>query len=247
MARGAPATPWAAILLRLAALAALFVGAALLWRWSAPHWQALPTLAPSARAALLVGAGAVMTALGAPRQAVAFAAGAAFGLLPALALALAAQLGGCALDYLWARLARGLWRGKQGKGRDGGKLGRLGQWRERLCAVPFRATLMLRLFPVGNNLLLNLAGGFLALPPLPFLAASLLGYLPQTLIFVLLARGARLGHGVEGVLSLILFLAATLAGYGLWRAESAAFAAPTGTIGAEASGANSALSPRSLE
>jgi uncharacterized membrane protein YdjX (TVP38/TMEM64 family) len=154
-----------------------------------------------------------MTALGAPRQAVAFAAGASFALGPA-------QMLGCALDYLWARLFRGLWQGRAEK-----RVGRLGQWREQLRAVPFRATLMLRLLPFGNNLVLNLAAGFLSLPPFPFLAASAIGYLPQTLIFVLLARGARLGRGIEGGLGLVLFVAASLLGYGLWRRIAAEGAA----------------------
>lgn len=215
--------PWRGLLARLAALALLLFATMLLWRRSAPYWRELPALSAGVRAALLIGAGGVMTALGLPRQAVAFAAGTSFGLAPALLLALLAQTLGCALDYLWARLARGLWRR-----REGGVTGRLGIWRERLCALPFRATLMLRLLPVGNNLLLNLAAGLLALPPLPFLAASALGYLPQTLIFVLLARGVRLGHGAEGALGLLLFLAASLLGYGLWRSAAAGGARLTG-------------------
>jgi uncharacterized membrane protein YdjX (TVP38/TMEM64 family) len=57
--------------------------------------------------------------------------------------------------------------------------------------APFLKILMLRLFPVGSNLLTNLLSGSIKVPFNAFIQASLLGYLPQTVIFLLL------GHGIS--------------------------------------------------
>ena len=83
-----------------------------------------------------------------------------------------------------------------------------------LRAHPFGSTLALRLFPVGNNLALNLLAGLSGLASLPFLAASALGYLPQTVVFALLGKGVR----VDGAWQLALagLLLALSVGLGLW-------------------------------
>jgi len=67
---------------------------------------------------------------------------------------------------------------------------------------------------VGNNLVLNLLAGVSGLRPLPFLAASALGYLPQTVVFALLGKGVR----VDGAWQLALagVLLALSIGLGLW-------------------------------
>ena len=63
--------------------------------------QSLPTAHLSV--AGLVALGAIACAVGVPRQVVAFVAGYGWGLLPGIALALAAQLVGCAANLFWAR------------------------------------------------------------------------------------------------------------------------------------------------
>lgn len=160
--------------------------------------------------ALFVLAGAAAVAAGAPRQAVAFLGGYGYGAALGTALALAAQVLGCALSFLWARLVGREWAERRLAGRFGRRLRPL---RDALAESPFGATLALRLLPVGNNLALTLLAGMGGLPALPFLAASALGYLPQTLVFALLGKGVR----VEGVwqlgLSALLLLAS--AGIGL--------------------------------
>ena len=158
----------------------------------------------------LVG-GALATAVGVPRQAVAFLAGYAFGTVIGVAVALGAQLLGCALAYGWARaVARG-WAERRLAGRFGPRLRPVV---ETLRDNPFGAALALRLFPVGNNLALNLLAGMSALPALPFLSASALGYLPQTLVFALLGKGVR----VDGMaqLGLSAALLAISIGLGVW-------------------------------
>lgn len=157
-------------------------------------------------------ASALAVAIGMPRQTVAFAAGLGFGVWRGLALALAAQMLGCLADFLWARTLAGP-----------GLRRRIaaGHWRrlaDHLAASPFRATLMLRLLPVGNNLVLNLAAGFAGLAAFPFLAASLIGYVPQSVVFVLLGSGIAIGARARIALGFGLFAASFLLGLALLRA-----------------------------
>jgi uncharacterized membrane protein YdjX (TVP38/TMEM64 family) len=74
--------------------------------------------------------------------------------------------------------------------------------------------LALRLLPVGNNLALNLLAGMSGIPAVAFLVASLLGYVPQTVIFALLGKGVR----VDGLwqLALSAVLLAGSIGLGVW-------------------------------
>ena len=168
--------------------------------------QAPAQLGPAA----FVGLAAAACALGLPRQLVAYAAGLGFGLWAGLALAMAAQVIGCAADFVWARAVAREWAARRIRGR----LARLDAVLRR---HPFTATLTLRLLPVGNNLLLNLLAGVSAVAPLPFVAASALGYLPQTLVFVLLGAGIRVGQGAQIGLAIGLFLVASLVGLFLLR------------------------------
>ena len=160
---------------------------------------------------LFVLAGAAATAVGVPRQAVAFLAGYAFGTVIGVGVALAAQLLGCALAFFWAGAVGRGWAERRLAGRFGPRLRPVV---ETLRENPFGAALALRLFPVGSNLALNLLAGMSAIPALPFLAASALGYLPQTVIFALLGKGVR----VDGAWQLALsgLLLAVSVGLGLW-------------------------------
>jgi uncharacterized membrane protein YdjX (TVP38/TMEM64 family) len=160
---------------------------------------------------VFVAMGAAITAAGVPRQSVAFLGGYAFGAALGTALALAAQLLGCAASYGWARLLGRDWAERRLRGRFGHRLRPL---RDVLAASPFGTTLALRLLPVGSNIALNLLAGMAGLRLLPFLAASAIGYLPQTVVFALLGKGIR----VEGAWQLILagVLLAVSIGIGLW-------------------------------
>lgn len=155
--------------------------------------------------------GAALTAMGVPRQTVAFLGGYAYGVVLGTALSLAAQLLGAAASYGFARALGRDWAARRMEGRFGPKLRPL---RDTLRANPFGATLALRLLPVGNNLALNLLAGMAGLGLWPFLAASALGYLPQTVVFALLGKGIR----VEGAwqLGLAVALLAISLGIGLW-------------------------------
>jgi uncharacterized membrane protein YdjX (TVP38/TMEM64 family) len=151
----------------------------------------------------LVALGAIACAVGLPRQVVAFVAGYGWGLLPGIALALAAQMFGCAANLFWARAV----------GRDFARrrlTGRFARLDTVLASRPFTATLAIRLLPIGNNLAVNLLAGISSLPASPFLAASAIGYLPQTVIFVLMGQGSQLGHRTELEISIALLVVSSL-------------------------------------
>jgi uncharacterized membrane protein YdjX (TVP38/TMEM64 family) len=129
----------------------------------------------------------LLTAIGVPRQIPAFVAGYAFGTWSGVAIALLSQLVACATDFIWARaVARDFVKRRFGK--------RLIRIDAALAARPFMTTLTFRLMPVGSNILLNLVAGLSSVRALPFLAASLIGFIPQTIIFALLGRGSAPNH-----------------------------------------------------
>lgn len=167
---------------------------------------------------VFIAVGAAATAAGVPRQGVAFLGGYAFGALDGTIAALAAQVLGCAASYGWARLVGRAWAERRLAGRFGRRLRPL---RDALASSPFGATLALRLLPVGNNLALNLLAGMAAIPPAPFLAASALGYVPQTVVFALLGKGVRVDGAWQLALAVALFAVSVAIGLALLRRHRA--------------------------
>ena len=164
--------------------------------------------------ALFIAAGAAFCAVGVPRQVVAYAAGFAFGTPWGTLLALAAMVAACGADFWWARWVGRSW---ARKAVARGPMGRLARLDRFIAANPFISTLMLRLLPVGNNLALNLLAGVSAIPAAPFVAASALGYLPQTVIFALIGSGARVERPTQIAVGVALFLLSGAAGLVLMR------------------------------
>ncbi|WP_299495622.1 VTT domain-containing protein [uncultured Shewanella sp.] len=70
---------------------------------------------------------------------------------------------------------------------------------------PFYKILLLRLFPVGSNLLTNVFCGGIGIKYFPFISASAVGYIPQTLIFSLIGAGINTLNNQLVYLSLVLF------------------------------------------
>jgi uncharacterized membrane protein YdjX (TVP38/TMEM64 family) len=207
---------------RTGAAAAIAKGAALLAVLLAAGYiarrfgtAALAHATPTAGgAATLVTAGALLCAAGVPRQAVAFAGGYAFGLWPGAALSMLAQLLGCIADFAIARTSGRAWATRRLRGR----LARIDRF---LAANPFTATLTLRLLPVGNNLALNLLAGLSGMPVAPFLAATLIGYVPQTIVFALAGSGVHVDHTSQVALGALLFLVSAVLGFVLLKVSKA--------------------------
>jgi len=168
--------------------------------------------------AVFLAVGTAATAAGMPRQAIAFLGGYAFGAGLGTGLAVAAQLMGCAASFGWARLVGRDWARRRLEGRLGRRLRPL---HDRLVARPFGATLALRLLPVGNNLALNLLAGLSGVSLLPYLAASAVGYLPQTVVFALLGDGVAVDRTTQIALGAALLLASVGLGIWLLRRETA--------------------------
>ena len=160
---------------------------------------------------LLFGAlGTLGTAIGLPRQGLAFVAGLAWGTTAGLVLSLVAAVGGCALT-LWfsGRFLRS--RIERRHPRVVAALTRL------LERDAFAKIVALRLQPLGTNLLTNLCVGLTAMPRRTFLAASALGYVPQMTVFALLGAGVRVESGARLALGGVLLLLSLAIGGVLYR------------------------------
>jgi uncharacterized membrane protein YdjX (TVP38/TMEM64 family) len=151
-----------------------------------------------------------LTAIGLPRQIPCFVAGYAFGPWYGSAIALVAQALACSLDFIWARaLGREFVRRRFGA--------RLRQVDRMLERQPFITVLTLRLLPVGSNILLNLAAGLSAVRALPFIAASAIGFIPQTVIFALIGQGSAPSHAHVLAVGAAMFVVSAILGAFLFR------------------------------
>ncbi len=159
---------------------------------------------------LFLGVAMVATAMGFPRQAVSFLGGYGFGFGEGVLLALGASLLGCILAFFFARLA--------------GRSLVLRLFPERIRRLddflrdhPFSMALLLRLLPVGSNLVTNLAVGVSGIRAVPFFAGSVLGYIPQTVIFALLGSGIHIDPGLRISAGVALFVVSGMLGIHLFR------------------------------
>ncbi|MEO5336363.1 MAG: VTT domain-containing protein [Magnetospirillum sp. WYHS-4] len=159
---------------------------------------------------LYLGAGALLTGVGFPRQAVAFLGGYAFGVVEGTAWSLAATGLGCVGSFFYARfLGRRLV-----ASRFPGKVKRIDDF---LHDNPFSMTLLIRLLPVGSNVATNLLAGVSRVRPLPFLAGSLVGYMPQNLVFALSGSGVTVDSQGRIAVGVVLFVLSGLLGVYLYH------------------------------
>lgn len=148
---------------------------------------------------LFVCVAGMLTAVGVPRQLVSFLGGYAFGLIFGSALAVLATLIGCAASFYCARLLGRAYVVR----RFSGRVHRLDDFIRR---HPLGMTLLIRLSPVGNNLITNLLAGVTSVRPATFFAGSAIGYIPQTMVFALGGSGAHVDPVLRIALSVILFI-----------------------------------------
>lgn len=160
--------------------------------------------------ALFVAMGAMGTGIGLPRQIVAFLGGYAFGFVEGTALALLATVLGCIGSFTYARL---LGRSVV-KRRFAGKIARVDAF---LKENPFSMSLLIRLLPVGNNLITNLLAGVSSASMIGFVGGSALGYIPQMAVFALVGSGIEVDTTFRVSLSAALFVASGAIGVTLYR------------------------------
>jgi uncharacterized membrane protein YdjX (TVP38/TMEM64 family) len=147
---------------------------------------------------VFVAVGAIFTGIGLPRQVFALVSGYLYGATIGTAYALLAEMFGVWLGFVYGRYF----------GRDTLVRRfphRVRQLDELLTRHPFSVTLAVRLFPVGNNLLVNLLAGVSSIGLFPFIAASALGHLPQTMVFAMAGSGIAQNDFLQGALAVILF------------------------------------------
>jgi uncharacterized membrane protein YdjX (TVP38/TMEM64 family) len=160
--------------------------------------------------ALMLALTALVTALGLPRQAPSLLAGYAFGAVVGFGIALAGTVIGSFGAYLYARaLGRSLIPRRLRR--------RMTGLESLLARRPFTASLAVRLFPLGSNLVTNLMAGLIRLRVSAFLAGSALGFVPQTLVFALMGKGMRVDPVWRIGLAAVLFAGSVWLGHHLYR------------------------------
>ena len=159
---------------------------------------------------LFIAVGMLAMAVGLPRQVFAFLGGYAFGFVSGTALALLATVMGCVASFYYARiLARDLMKRRFAR--------RIAQVDAFLGHSPFNMALVIRLLPVGSNLLTNLVAGVSHTAARPFFAGSALGFLPQTLIFALAGSGVNVDPSLRLSIAAALFVISAVIGARLYR------------------------------
>ncbi len=170
---------------------------------------------------IYLGVSALLSGLGLPRQLIAFLGGYAFGAVNGTLLGTIGCGLGCWLAAGYARFF-----GREVISR---RFGRRAEKIDRfLRSQPFNMGLAIRMFPLGSNLITNLAAGISSIPLLPFVLGSTIGYLPQNFVFSLFGGGLN-AESHTGVMlsvggSILLFVASGWLGmltYRRYRKEAA--------------------------
>lgn len=160
--------------------------------------------------ALFVAATCLLMSLGLSRQLVAFLAGYGFGFPLGLLLSLLAVIGACLLTFTVARLLLRDFLLKHYSAR----IRRIDRF---IHTHTFSVTLLFRLLPLGSNWLVNIAAGASDVRSLPFFLGSMLGYIPQMLVFSLVGSGASLGKFWQVAIAMALLVIAAAIGYWLYE------------------------------
>ena len=157
---------------------------------------------------LLIGAAA--TAIGTPRQMIAFLGGYAFGFVEGCWLSTLAATFGCMLSFTFSRVVARTYIRR----RFALKIRPVNLF---LATQPAIKTIIIRLLPVGNNLVTNLVAGVTQVNALAFISGSFVGYLPQMAIFALMGKGIVVMSIWKVGLSVLLFFISGGLSYRLYQ------------------------------
>jgi len=154
--------------------------------------------------------GALLTSIGLPRQIVALSAGYGFDVLSGTLLAIVSVSCGALITFTFARRVARPWV--------------MGKFPDAINAVdkfihdqPFLKIVTVRFAPVGTNMLTNLAAGATVIPASTFFSASVIGFLPQTMIFVLIGNGIAVGSRPQLILAMVLGIVSILLAWLIYR------------------------------
>lgn len=167
--------------------------------------QQLHSLLPDSFGAVLIflSCCALLTAIGMPRQVIAFSCGYSFGVGYGLILATLAASIGLVLTYLFARQFLAEFIQKK-------YLEQSEKVVEFLIENLVLKSFIIRILPLGSNFLTNIIAGACKLPLKPFWFGSSIGFIPQMTIFSLAGSGIRLADTTQLIFSLGLFLSAII-------------------------------------
>lgn len=73
-----------------------------------------------------------------------------------------------------------------------------------LVRSPFLKSVIIRLLPVGNNLLTNIFAGVSKIPRRSFILGSTIGYIPQMAVFALMGKGVLVNSELKIIISALL-------------------------------------------
>jgi uncharacterized membrane protein YdjX (TVP38/TMEM64 family) len=158
---------------------------------------------------LFILASGLLMSLGLSRQLVAFLAGYGFGFAPGLLLSMLAVTAACVLTFTVARLLLRSFLLQHYNAR----IRRIDRF---IHQHTFPVTLLFRLLPIGSNWMVNIAAGASDVRSLPFFLGSILGYVPQMLVFALVGSGTRLEKFWQVALAMALLVVAAALGYWLY-------------------------------
>ncbi len=152
----------------------------------------------------------ILTCFGFPRQLLAVLAGYAFGACWGALYINIGSLIGCALAFTYGRLLAQ----KLVQKHFSSKIVKIENF---LLSNTIAMTIVIRLLPIGGNIVTNLVSGTTKIKAKDFFIGSFIGYIPQNYIFALLGSGVQLDSDVHMLMSGALFLIATLLGYYLYK------------------------------
>ena len=154
--------------------------------------------------------GALLTSIGLPRQIVALSAGYGFDVLAGTVLAIFSVSCGALLTFTFSRRFARPW--VMGKFPDA-----INTMDRFIRDQPFLKIVTIRFAPIGTNMLTNLAAGATALSASIFFTASVAGFLPQTIVFVLAGNGLAVGSHQQLILATVLGAISILLGWLIYR------------------------------
>ena len=153
---------------------------------------------------------ALVTAIGCPRQLVAFLGGYAFGFVNGALLSTLGVGMGCVLSLFFARIVIRPFVNRRFPNR-------IIKFNDFLSLRPVVKTIVIRLLPLGNNLVTNLIAGVTAVKARYFVLGSVIGYLPQMAIFALMGKGVVVMSVWKIGLSIVLFIISSALSVRLYR------------------------------
>ncbi|MGB5472966.1 MAG: VTT domain-containing protein [Gammaproteobacteria bacterium] len=158
---------------------------------------------------LFVGVTTLLISIGISRQLVAFLAGYGFGFTGGLLLSMVAVIAGCVLTFYCTRLLLRDFLSRH-------FAARMRKLNDFIREHTFSATLLVRLLPVGNNWMVNIAAGASAVRGLPFFLGSTLGFIPQMAVFALVGSGSQLQQFWQVAIAMAMFILAAVLGVWLF-------------------------------